>query len=142
MVQGTFDEDEGTIEFWLYREWDDDVAKTPWVHYIIDATWAESMRFYYDHNWNTWYFQRKANGVTKTLNCGSANKIPKETWTHVMLTWSITDDEIKEELLRRKRILEWMVEKEIFEYKEVGNVVALYYSNPERVIDVALSEER
>ena len=52
------------------------------------------------------------------------------------------DDSIKEELLRRRRILEWMVEQEIYDYREVGKVIATYYSNPEKIIEYAMSEER
>jgi hypothetical protein len=44
--------------------------------------------------------------------------------------------DIKQELSRRKRILEWMLEKEIFDYKDVARVVSSYYSNPGALIDM------
>jgi len=52
----------------------------------------------------------------------------------------ITDDAIKDEVIRRKKILEWMVTEEIFDYREVGKIVATYYSNPERILDLAMAD--
>jgi flagellar protein FlaI len=49
----------------------------------------------------------------------------------------ITEESIQEELARRKKILEWMLEKEIFDYREVARVISAYYHDPERVIDAA-----
>ena len=54
----------------------------------------------------------------------------------------IADDSMKEELVRRKMILEWMVEKEIYDYREVAKIIGIYYLNPERIIDLVMSEER
>jgi len=48
----------------------------------------------------------------------------------------ITEDKIREEISRRKRILEWMLEKEIFDYREVAKVVAMYYSNPVKLLNI------
>jgi flagellar protein FlaI len=53
----------------------------------------------------------------------------------------INDDAIKEELIRRKRILEWMIEKEIYDFREVAKVIAMYYSSPERIIDLVMTAE-
>ena len=43
-----------------------------------------------------------------------------------------TPEYIKEELTRRKTVLNWMVKKNIRTYRDVGNVVREYYLNPVR----------
>ena len=48
----------------------------------------------------------------------------------------ISEDIIKDELMRRKMIIEWMLEQEIYDYREVAKIVNEYYSNPERVMDM------
>ena len=48
----------------------------------------------------------------------------------------ISETSIQQELARRKRILEWMLEQEIFDYKEFAKVVSTYYTNPDRIIDL------
>jgi len=53
----------------------------------------------------------------------------------------ISEDEIKEELARRKKILEWMLEKKIFDYKNVARIVSTYYSDPERLMDFIIEEK-
>lgn len=53
----------------------------------------------------------------------------------------INDNQIKEELMRRKRILEWMVEQEIYDYREVAKIIAMYYSSPEKILDLVMVEE-
>ena len=47
----------------------------------------------------------------------------------------VTEATIQEELLRRKQILEWMLEQEIFDYKEVAKIITSYYSNPDTVLE-------
>ncbi|RLJ09315.1 MAG: type IV secretion system protein VirB11 [Candidatus Aenigmatarchaeota archaeon] len=47
----------------------------------------------------------------------------------------VTEATIQEELLRRKQILEWMLEQEIFDYKEVAKIITSYYSNPDAVLE-------
>lgn len=46
-----------------------------------------------------------------------------------------SESELRDELERRKRILEWMYEQRIFDYREVARVISTYYTNPKRVID-------
>jgi flagellar protein FlaI len=46
----------------------------------------------------------------------------------------MTEDSIKEELSRRKKVLEWMVEKGIDDYRDVAVIFSIYYSNPERIV--------
>ena len=48
----------------------------------------------------------------------------------------ITEDAIKNELIRRKNILEWMLEQEIYDYREVAKIVSEYYSDPEKVMEM------
>ena len=63
--------------------------------------------------------------VEKSINLKSLSK---------RLGW--TDAAIKNELFRRKRILEWTLEHKMFDYKEVARIIETYYSNPEKVINM------
>jgi flagellar protein FlaI len=49
----------------------------------------------------------------------------------------MTRDEIDENLEKKEKILQWMIDNNINEVDTVGNVVAEYYSDPEKVIEVA-----
>ncbi len=46
----------------------------------------------------------------------------------------LDDDKIREELARRKIILEWMLFEEILDYREFAKVISTYYSNPEVIM--------
>ncbi len=46
-------------------------------------------------------------------------------------------EDVQNELVVRKKVLEWMLKKNIFDYKEVAKVIEAYYSNPEKVIKMA-----
>jgi flagellar protein FlaI len=48
----------------------------------------------------------------------------------------LTEETIKDELMRRKSILEWMKEREIYNYEEVSRIISTYYSNPKRIMDL------
>jgi type IV secretory pathway ATPase VirB11/archaellum biosynthesis ATPase/intein/homing endonuclease len=48
----------------------------------------------------------------------------------------LDEGELSDELARRKRILEWMFEQQIFDYREVTRIISTYYTNPKRVIDI------
>lgn len=52
----------------------------------------------------------------------------------------LTVDSVKEELIRRKTVLEWMLRQEIFDYREVARVVSVYYTNPQRVLNLISRE--
>jgi len=54
----------------------------------------------------------------------------------ISLKLGLTEDTIKEELIRRKSILEWMLMHEIFNYKDVARVISVYYSNPQRILNL------
>lgn len=47
----------------------------------------------------------------------------------------ITEETIKQELANRKRILEWMLEEKMYDYKEVSKVINSYYTNPQSLIE-------
>lgn len=51
----------------------------------------------------------------------------------------MTEDKLKEEMARRKKVLEWMLRQGIFDYREVAKVISTYYSNPERIMDLVES---
>lgn len=53
----------------------------------------------------------------------------------------ITEETIQEELVRRKKIMEWMLEREIFDYRDVARVVSTYYTNPDRVMAAVEARE-
>ncbi len=48
----------------------------------------------------------------------------------------LTEETIRDELMRRKRILEWMKERKIYNYEEVSRIISTYYSNPEKVMNL------
>ncbi len=58
---------------------------------------------------------------------------------HIAKSLGITEASLKEEIRTRKRILEWMKEKKMFDYREVAKIINAYYSNPEKII--AMVEE-
>jgi len=51
-----------------------------------------------------------------------------------------SEDEIWDEINRRKAVLEWMVRKGIRRYVDVASVIRRYYGNPEKVYEVAIKE--
>ena len=52
-----------------------------------------------------------------------------------------TDRELSKEFERRVEIANWMVEKGIKHYVDVGNIVAAYYKDPQKVIDMVKEEK-
>jgi len=46
----------------------------------------------------------------------------------------IKEDEIWEEIMRRKFVLEWLKENNIRHYLEVGKYIKDYYKDPEKVL--------
>jgi flagellar protein FlaI len=52
-----------------------------------------------------------------------------------------TDRELNEEFERRIQVIKWMVKKGIKHYVDVGNIIAAYYKNPEKVLD-RVNEEK
>jgi len=52
----------------------------------------------------------------------------------------MTRDEVMEELKRRSDVLKWMMKKGIRDYKQVANVITMYYSNPESLYNRVVGE--
>ena len=50
-----------------------------------------------------------------------------------MKKMGISEEEVREELKKRKTMLEWMAKKDIRRYTEVANVIREYYTNPDRM---------
>jgi len=96
---------------------------------------------------------RRTSAVTEVV---ALDPETKELLTNDVFTWDIRSDsfkytgrshilernmektgisveEIREELERRKAVLEWMVRKNIRKYTEVANVIREYYANPDRM---------
>lgn len=48
----------------------------------------------------------------------------------------MTEDSLKEEMRRRKAVLEYMHEKGIFDYIRVAKIINGYYSDPEKIINM------
>ncbi|MBN1539632.1 MAG: type II/IV secretion system ATPase subunit [Candidatus Thermoplasmatota archaeon] len=48
----------------------------------------------------------------------------------------MTRDEVVTELNRRAEVIEWMVRNEVRMFKDVSSIVAEYYENPEKVIEI------
>jgi flagellar protein FlaI len=46
----------------------------------------------------------------------------------------VAEETIKQELTNRKKVLEWMFEEGIFDYRDVAKVINSYYTNPEAVL--------
>jgi flagellar protein FlaI len=55
----------------------------------------------------------------------------------IMESQGIKEKEMKEELDRRKLVLDWMGKNKIRRYDEVGAVIREYYSNPEKLANKA-----
>lgn len=47
----------------------------------------------------------------------------------------VTEDTIKNELMKRKKIIEWMFRQGIYDYREVVRIISTYYSNPDKVME-------
>jgi hypothetical protein len=46
----------------------------------------------------------------------------------------MTQETVQNEILRRKKILEWLRAREIFDYNEVSRIITDYYTNEEKVM--------
>ena len=46
----------------------------------------------------------------------------------------IEPDEIQEEMLRRKKILQWMKRKGIKHYEKVGEIISTFYTDPQKIL--------
>jgi flagellar protein FlaI len=55
---------------------------------------------------------------------------------NIALRQGFTEDAIKQELMRRKMIMEWMLAENIMDYKEFAKVVSTYYTSPDKLINL------
>lgn len=46
----------------------------------------------------------------------------------------LEENTVQAEILRRKKVLEWMLQSEVYDYNEVGRIVSEYYLNPEKLM--------
>ena len=53
----------------------------------------------------------------------------------------VTPEEASEEIQRRAKVIQWLVKKNIRNYKEVSNIIRSYLENPEPVLKEALNNE-
>jgi flagellar protein FlaI len=54
--------------------------------------------------------------------------------------YGFSEKQIKEEIKRRMLVLQWFLEKNITDYKDVAKIIESYYRNPEQVIDAISGE--
>ncbi|MFH1977948.1 MAG: type II/IV secretion system ATPase subunit [Candidatus Aenigmatarchaeota archaeon] len=50
----------------------------------------------------------------------------------------VSEATVQDEVVRRKKILEWMLEKEIFDYREIARIISLYYTDPDKLLDMII----
>jgi len=43
-------------------------------------------------------------------------------------------DELREEILRKKKVLDWMQKKNIIHFKDVASIITEYYKSPESIL--------
>lgn len=48
----------------------------------------------------------------------------------------MAEDAMRAEIARRKRILEWMAENSILDYRDVAKIISLYYSDPSKLLNI------
>lgn len=48
----------------------------------------------------------------------------------------VSEDSIKEELIRRKKVLEWMLDRNVLNYEEVAKIINNYYTNPKKLMSI------
>jgi flagellar protein FlaI len=51
----------------------------------------------------------------------------------------VTEDTMRNEIMKRRKILEWMFEQGIYDYRDVARVISTYYSNPDKVMDAVMT---
>jgi flagellar protein FlaI len=66
---------------------------------------------------------------------------PIRLYAELSRTTGMSMDEINRDLLQKKKIIDWMVEKNIRDVTEVGAILREYYVNPEIVLEKANAKE-
>lgn len=59
----------------------------------------------------------------------------------IALNNGISDEQLKSELSTRAKILKWLKDKDIKNYKDVGRIITTYYSNPQYILDMIQNDE-
>jgi len=54
----------------------------------------------------------------------------------IQMERNMSESDMRDEFDRRKRIIRWMVDKNIRSLEEVGRIIATYYRNPQAVMDL------
>ncbi len=52
----------------------------------------------------------------------------------------ITESKLKAEIVNRVKVLKWMKENDVKDYRQVGDVISQYYSSPQKVINAIEAE--
>lgn len=52
----------------------------------------------------------------------------------------ITELKLKSEIMNRIKVLKWMKENDVKDYRQVGEVISRYYSNPQEIINIIEEE--
>ncbi len=53
---------------------------------------------------------------------------------------AFSEDDLRGELSRRRRVLEWLYRQKIFDYREVSKTISSYYTNPDKVMEAISSQ--
>jgi flagellar protein FlaI len=53
----------------------------------------------------------------------------------------LTPEQASEEIERRKKVIEWMVKKQIRDYKDVSNIIRSYLENPKPILAEVMKDE-
>ncbi|GAG32195.1 unnamed protein product, partial [marine sediment metagenome] len=83
----------GSVSAWIRREFEDTVAVNPAV-FDIRTDGNNNIQIYYNAGDDIWRFKYKAGGTSATVS-QAPGVIPKDTWTHVVLTWDTGEDEVR-----------------------------------------------
>ncbi len=59
--------------------------------------------------------------------------------TSISTRQGVSEDTIRNEMMRRKKVLEWMHEQNILDYRDVARVISTYYNNPGKVMDAVMA---
>ncbi len=92
-----------------------------------------------DPDTNQLIFMEPFRWVSKTddrFESTGASKILNEI--KIQNDW--TDAQLQKELENRKTVLQWMLEKNIRDYKEVGRIVSDYSKYPDKILEQAREE--
>jgi len=85
--------------------------------------------------------EKKTDSVDKDRTEYRAQQAGGSIYETLKMHTGLKRDEIDENIEDKKRILQWMIDNEINEVDEVGRIVAEYYSQPQRITEIAKDDE-